>query len=270
MTDLVRTVADLRARLADATRPIGLVPTMGALHDGHRSLIAAARAECATVVVSIFVNPSQFGRADDLARYPRDEEGDAASARAAGADVLFVPEVEELYPAGFATWVDVEGLSEVLEGAARPEHFRGVATVCLKLFTVVAPQRAYFGQKDAQQAALVRRMIADLALPMELRVMPTVRDHDGVALSSRNAYLARDERARAAVLPSALRAGLRAHRAGQDPIEAAREVLDAAPGIEIDYVDIGPWQPPTLVVAVRIGTTRLIDNVPLTSESVEP
>jgi pantoate--beta-alanine ligase len=270
MTDLVRSVGELRARLAGAPRPVGLVPTMGALHDGHASLIAAARAECATVVVSIFVNPSQFGHAEDLARYPRDEAGDAASAERAGADLLFVPAVEEIYPEGFATWVDVEGFDYILEGAARPGHFRGVATVCLKLFTVVAPQRAYFGQKDAQQAALVGRMNADLALPIELRVMPTIRDHDGVALSSRNAYLTADERARATVLPTALRAGLRAHRAGLDPVRAAREVLAAAPGIELDYVDIGPWQPSTLVAAIRIGTTRLIDNVPLTSESVEP
>lgn len=270
MITVTRTTLKLRAALATRPGPVGLVPTMGALHDGHLSLIRAARAEGATVVVSLFVNPSQFGRAEDLARYPRDEARDADQAETAGADMLFVPSVDEMYPPGFATWIEVDGFEGVLEGAARPGHFRGVATVCLKLFTLATPQRVYFGQKDAQQTALVRRLIDDLALPVELRVMPTIRDRDGLALSSRNAFLTDDERARAAVLPSALRAGLRAHRSGQDPVQAARTVLDAADGIGVEYVDIGPWQPPTLVEAIRVGTTRLIDNVPLTSDSVEP
>lgn len=270
MSEIVHTIAELRARLETSRKPVGLVPTMGAFHDGHRALMRAARAECETVVVSLFVNPAQFGSGEDLGRYPRDPEHDLAIATEERADLVFAPTGDEIYPQGFATWVSVDGFEDVLEGASRPGHFRGVATVCLKLFLITQPDRAYFGQKDAQQAALVRRMIADLALPIELRVMPTVRDRDGVALSSRNAYLTDEERARASVLPSALRAGLRAHRAGRDPVRGAREVLDAATEIEIDYVDIGPWQPPTLVAAIRIGTTRLIDNVPLTSESVEP
>jgi pantoate--beta-alanine ligase len=262
---IVRTIDAVRASL---TGEVGLVPTMGALHDGHRALFAAAREENELVVASLFVNPAQFGEAADLAAYPRDEAADARIAEECGVDILFAPSADELYPDGFRTWVDVDDTGA--EGAARPGHFRGVATVCLKLFNIVRPRRAYFGQKDAQQAAVLRRLVRDLNVPVEIRVLPTVRDDDGLALSSRNAYLTDEERARASVLPIALRAGLRAHRAGLDPVAAALSVLNAASGIEIDYVDIGPWQPSTLVAAIRIGTTRLIDNVPLTSESVEP
>ena len=185
---LVRTTGELRAALATAGEgEVGLVPTMGAYHGGHVALLRAAREENDLVVVSLFVNPAQFDAADDLAAYPRDEERDARIAAEEGADILFAPAVEELYPPGYQTWIEVEELSRGLEGAARPGHFRGVATVCCKLFNLVRPTRAYFGQKDAQQVAVVRRMARDLHLDVELRVVPTVRDEDGLALSSRNA-----------------------------------------------------------------------------------
>ena len=249
----VRTVTELRAAL-ESSPEVGLVPTMGAFHDGHLSLIRAARAESETVVVSLFVNPAQFAEAADLDRYPRDEERDAEVAEAEGVDVLFAPRVEELYPPGFQTWVDVEKLSRGLEGAARPGHFRGVATICLKLFSIVRPRRAYFGQKDAQQVAVVKRLVRDLELGIEIRVVPTVRDADGLALSSRNAYLSPDERERALALPRAL--------ATRDA-ERARELLA---GLDVDYVAVADFDPPVLAAAVRVGATRLIDNVLLEGE----
>src|SRR5207248_4548036 len=189
----VRTVIDMQQ--VALSHKVGLVPTMGAFHEGHLSLFRAARAECATVVVSLFVNPAQFGANEDLARYPRDEERDARLAEDAGVDVLFTPSAEQMYPEGFATWVDVAATGG--EAVARPGHFRGVATVCLKLFNLVRADVAYFGQKDAQQAAVLRRMVRDLNVPVDLRVLPTVRDEDGLALSSRNAYLSPEERERA-------------------------------------------------------------------------
>jgi pantoate--beta-alanine ligase len=246
----VRTGAALRAELND--RPgIGLVPTMGAFHEGHVALLRAAREECETVVVSIFVNPAQFATGEDFERYPRDETRDAQLAEEAGADLVFAPTVEELYPPGFQTWVDVEKLGAILEGRHRPGHFRGVATVCLKLFNLVRPERVYFGQKDAQQVAVVRRMVSDLALDVEIRVVPTVRDADGLALSSRNAYLSSEERRRALALPRAL--------ATRDPARA-RELLD---GLDVDYIEVADFEPRVLAAAVRIGNTRLIDNVVL-------
>jgi pantoate--beta-alanine ligase len=251
---VVRTIAELRTLLepSRADSELGLVPTMGAYHEGHLSLFRAAREECDLVVASLFVNPSQFGPGEDLASYPRDEARDAKLAEEAGVDVLFVPAVEEIYPPGFATWVEVEGLSDVLEGAFRPGHFRGVATVCLKLFLLVRPRRAYFGQKDAQQAAVLSRMVGDLALELELRVLPTVRDADGLALSSRNAYLTPEERERALALPRAL--------ATRD-LDAARAALA---GLDVDYVEVARFNGrPVLAAAVRVGSTRLIDNVPL-------
>jgi pantoate--beta-alanine ligase len=247
-----RTIDDVRTALEprrDGT--IGLVPTMGALHAGHLSLIAAAREECSTVVMSLFVNPTQFGVAADLDAYPRDEARDLAVAAEAGVDLVFAPTVEEMYPPGFQTWVDVAELGSILEGEYRPGHFRGVATVCLKLFTIVRPDLAYFGQKDAQQVAVLRRMVADLALDLELRDLPTVRDADGLALSSRNLRLSAAERERALALPRAL--------ATRDP-ERARKLLD---GLEVDYVEVAPFDPPVLAAAVHVGGTRLIDNVPL-------
>jgi pantoate--beta-alanine ligase len=254
---VARTVADTRSALADRRDgQVGLVPTMGALHGGHAALLAAARQECDTVVMSLFVNPAQFGDPSDLNGYPRDEARDLEVARAAGVDVTFVPPASELYPPGYQTWVDVTELGAFLEGEHRPRHFRGVATICLKLFTIVRPDVAYFGQKDAQQIEVLRRMIADLHLELELAVLPTMRDPDGLALSSRNARLSSEERARAAALPRAL--------STRDP-ETARSILEAA-GLEVDYVAIAPFAPPVLAAAVHVGGTRLIDNVPLEEE----
>ena len=237
---IARRAAELRVE-----GEIGLVPTMGAYHDGHLALFEAARRENETVVASLFVNPAQFGEGEDLERYPCDEARDAELAEAAGVDVLFVPHPEEVYPPGFQTWVEVEQLGAILEGEHRPGHFRGVATVCLKLFNLVRPRRAYFGQKDAQQVAVVRRMTRDLAVPVEIRVVPTVRDADGLALSSRNAYLSPAEREQALSLPRAL--------AAHD-----RSLLD---GLEVEYFEEADFEPRVLAAAVRVGKTRLIDNV---------
>jgi len=259
----VRTVSEVRDALRDRVGRIGLVPTMGAFHDGHLSLIRAARDACDVVVVSLFVNPSQFNAADDLARYPRDEASDAAAAEAAGVDLLFAPTADALYPDGFDTWVEPGELATVLEGAARPGHFRGVATVCTKLFSIVGPDLAYFGRKDAQQVAVIKRVVADLNLPLEIVVLPTVRDADGLALSSRNAFLSPAERGAALALPRALEAGLAAHLAGRDTAEAARSVLAGERGLTVEYVAVADLDGPTLAVAVRVGATRLIDNVRL-------
>ncbi len=275
---LVRTVAELRRLLEPLRRgsEIGLVPTMGAFHDGHLSLFRRARDECDAVVASLFVNPAQFARGEDLAQYPRDEARDSELAAAAGVVFLFAPPVEELYPPGYGTWVEVERHASLLEGAHRPGHFRGVATVCLKLFTIVNPQRAYFGQKDAQQAAVVAQLIRDLHLELALRVLPTVRDPDGVPLSSRNAYLSPGERERALALNRGLRAAEAVVAAGELEAErvvaAARAELDAA-GVQPDYVelrcaeDLSPAArvngASLLCVAARVGRARLIDNVVL-------
>jgi pantoate--beta-alanine ligase len=229
---------------------IGLVPTMGAFHEGHLALFRAARDENEIVVASLFVNPAQFGEGEDLGRYPRDEERDARLAEGAGVDVLYVPAADEIYPPGFETWVEVERLGSILEGEHRPGHFRGVATVCLKLFNLVRPRRAYFGQKDAQQVAVVRRMVRDLAVPVEIRIVSTARDEDGLALSSRNAYLSPEERERALALPRALTA-------------RDRSLLN---GLEVDYFEEADFEPRVLAAAVRVGNTRLIDNVVLEGE----
>jgi pantoate--beta-alanine ligase len=243
---IVRSAAELPHE-----RELGLVPTMGAFHDGHLALFRAARAENETVVASLFVNPAQFAMGEDLDRYPRDEEHDAALAAEAGVDVLYIPSADEIYPPGFETWIEVERLGSILEGEHRPGHFRGVATACLKLFNLVRPRRAYFGQKDAQQVAVVRRMVRDLAVPVEIRVVPTVRDADGLALSSRNAYLSPEERERALALPRAL--------AARD-----RSLLD---GLEVDYFEQADFEPRVLAAAVRVGGTRLIDNVVVEGET---
>ncbi len=247
---VVRRIGEL-----DLDGVVGLVPTMGALHAGHEALIAAARAECETVVLSVFVNPAQFDEGADLAAYPRDEQRDLRMAEAAGVDVVFAPSHEEMYPPGFQTWVEVEELSRGLEGAQRPGHFRGVATVCLKLFNIVRPRYAYFGQKDAQQVAVVKRLVRDLDLDVEIRAVPTVRDPDGLALSSRNGRLSAAERATALALPRAL--------ATRD-LDAARRTLD---GVDVDYLEIADFDPPVLAAAIRVGSTRLIDNVVLQEES---
>ncbi len=240
-------IARTAAELPTCSSSLGLVPTMGAFHEGHLSLFRAARAENELVVASLFVNSAQFAEGEDFERYPRDEKRDARLAEEAGVDVLFAPSPDEIYPPGFQTWVEVEQLGAVLEGEHRPGHFRGVATVCLKLFNLVRPQRAYFGQKDAQQAAVLRQMVRDLAVPVEIRTLPTVRDSDGLALSSRNAYLSPQERETALSLPRALRARDRA-------------LLD---GLEVDYFEEADFEPRVLAAAVRVGGTRLIDNVVL-------
>jgi pantoate--beta-alanine ligase len=254
---IVRRIADL-----DVAGDIGLVPTMGALHDGHVALFRAARAESETVVASLFVNAAQFGDEADLAAYPRDEARDAEIAEAAGVDVLFAPAPEEIYPPDFGTWVDVEDAGA--EGTARPGHFRAVATVCLKLFNIVRPQRAYFGQKDAQQVAVIHRLVRDLNLDLRIRVVPTVRDRDGLALSSRNSRLSQEQRARARALPQALAKGAETFALGGDAVAAARNALN---GLSADYVDLVELQNATLLAAaVKVGNTRLIDNVLLKGE----
>jgi pantoate--beta-alanine ligase len=235
---------------------------MGAFHEGHLALFRAARGECETVVVSLFVNPAQFGANEDLSRYPRNKAHDTQLAEGAGVDVLFTPSVEEMYPEGYATWVDVDETGA--EGAARPEHFRGVATVCLKLFNIVQPRVAYFGQKDAQQAAVLGRMIRDLDVDLDLRVLPTVRDADGLALSSRNAYLSEQERRAALALPRALEAGRSAHAEGSDAVAAVRGALNGLVPEYVEVVDLGDVT--VLAAAARVGTTRIIDNVVLEGE----
>jgi pantoate--beta-alanine ligase len=250
---VVRTIAELE------TGPgTGLVPTMGALHAGHRALLAAARRENERVVMSLFVNPAQFDDISDLAAYPRDEARDLAIAEAEGVDVVFAPGAGELYPEGFATWVEPEHTGA--EGEARPGHFRGVATICLKLFNIVRPERAYFGQKDAQQVAVMLSLAHDLNLPVEIRVVPIVRDDDGLALSSRNVLLSAEERKRALGLPRALRAAA----GSPDPVAAARAALNGLTPDYVETVDLGGST--VLAAAVRVGSTRLIDNVLLEGE----
>jgi pantoate--beta-alanine ligase len=277
----VRTVAELRAVLAPlrARGAVGLVPTMGAFHEGHLSLMRAARSDCATVVVSLFVNPAQFGPGEDLAAYPRDERRDAALAAEEGVDLLFAPPPEEVYPPGFDTTVEVAGLTDVLCGdpARRGrEHFRGVTTVVTKLFNMVGPDVAYFGQKDAQQAIVIRRLVRDLDMPVRIEVRPTVREPDGLAMSSRNAYLDAAERERALALSRALRAADAEVAAGRrdaaSVLAAARRELDAS-GVEPEYLelrsadDLSPAERVNgrtlLAVAARVGRARLIDNTVL-------
>ena len=256
-------------------RVSGFVPTMGALHDGHLSLVRAALAECRPVIASIFVNPTQFAVGEDLQKYPRTMEADRQKLEAAGVDTLFAPEAAEIYPPGFRTWVNVEGLSERLEGKSRPGHFRGVTTVVLKLLEIVQPGKAFFGRKDAQQARLVRQMARDLHLDTEIIVCPIVREADGLALSSRNAYLQRDERRAATVLYRALDAArnsiARGERDAPRLTAAMRETLRAEPLADPDYVelvDAETLEPVTrlrgaclALVAARFGATRLIDNL---------
>jgi pantoate--beta-alanine ligase len=232
---------------------VGLVPTMGALHGGHTALFHAARAACDVLVASLFVNAPQFTDGGDLAAYPRDPDRDAALAEAAGVDVIFAPSSDEMYPSGFATWVVPGGAAEGLESIHRPGHFRGVATVCLKLFNIVRPQITWFGRKDAQQVAVLKQLVRDLNVDVEIRVVDTVRDEDVLALSSRNARLSAEERERARAIPRALAT----HDAAQ-----ARAVLASA-GVEPDYVAVADLDGPTLAIAARVGAVRLIDNVPL-------
>ena len=274
---LLHSVAEMASARSAAERPLGLVPTMGALHEGHLSLVRRARSDNATLVVTIFVNPTQFGPGEDLAAYPRDPARDLALLEAEGTDVVFMPPPEEVYPPGFDTWVSVERTAAPLEGESRPGHFRGVATVVCKLFNIVRPDRAYFGQKDAQQLQVIRRMNADLNLGVELMAMPTVREPDGLAMSSRNAYLTPEQRSAAAVLYAALRAAQELYDTGERQAAALREAMQrtlaAEPLASPDYVSVA--DPDTLAeleliegaalasLAVRIGSTRLIDNVKL-------
>ena len=274
---IVRTVGELRHWSREARRggrSVGLVPTMGALHDGHLSLVRAARAACDAVAVSIFVNPTQFGPNEDFALYPRTFEADCALLADTGVDVVFAPAPVEMYPAGSATFVDVEGLSGRLDGASRPGHFRGVATVVARLFIAAEPDRAFFGQKDAAQVAVLRRMTADLGLPVEVVVCPIVREADGLAMSSRNRYLSAEERGQALALSRALEAAQALFGGGERRaaklVEAARRVFAGEPEVRVDYIAAVDWAtlepvelagPGTLfAVAAYVGNTRLIDN----------
>lgn len=272
---IVTTLNELRAARAELAEPVGLVPTMGYLHAGHLSLVRAARSACAGVAVSIFVNPTQFGPQEDLSRYPRDTERDLALLQAEGVDLVWIPGVDEMYPPHYQTWVTVEEVTQPLEGARRPTHFRGVTTVVAKLFNGVRPQRAYFGQKDAQQAVVVRQMVRDLNFPVEIVVCPIVREADGLALSSRNVYLNPQERQAALVLSRALAAARQAFENGERDAGKLRQTLldvfAAEPLAQVQYVSCA--DPDTLQeletvsrgallsVAVFIGKTRLIDNV---------
>jgi pantoate--beta-alanine ligase len=279
VTVVLRTRAELRAALASVPRPLGLVPTMGWLHEGHRSLMRRARAENRTTVATIFVNPRQFNQAADFTRYPRNEASDVAVCRDEGVDLVWAPPVDEVYLPGFDTTVTVGAISRPLEGAARPGHFAGVATVVAILFGVVGAERAYFGEKDAQQVMVIRRMALDLALPTEVVPCPTVREPDGLALSSRNVHLSPAERSAAPVIRRALLVGRERWLAGERSAEAlraaVREVLATEPLAHLEYVSCADdltleeldrvEARALLSLAVRFGTTRLIDNQPLES-----
>jgi pantoate--beta-alanine ligase len=270
---IIETIAEMRGAGAAAERPLGLVPTMGALHEGHLSLVRAARRECGTVAVSIFVNPTQFAAGEDFSRYPRTFEADCAMLQGEGVDFVFAPSAEEIYPAGGAgTFLEVPGIGDRLDGASRPGHFRGVATVVAKLFHVVQPRLAYFGQKDAAQVAVLRAMVRDLNLPVELRIGATVRDVDGLALSSRNRYLNPADRTQALALSRALAGAEALLRTGSCERQRLRErMLAELLGLRVDYAEV--VDPDTLLplenacghallaVAAWVGTTRLIDNV---------
>lgn len=271
---IVTTLSELRSARSQLAQPVGLVPTMGYLHAGHISLVQRARQECASVVVSIFVNPTQFGPKEDLNAYPRDLARDIALLEDAGADLLWTPTPEVMYPPGYQTWVTVEGVSQPLEGSFRPGHFRGVATVVAKLFLSTQPQKAYFGQKDAQQVAVLSAMVRDLNFPLEMVIIPTRREADGLAMSSRNAYLSLEERKAAVVLYQALSAARRAFDNGEQDAETLRavmrRVLAGEPLARPQYVSCsdvdtlhelqGPVSEALFSLAVYVGKTRLIDN----------
>ena len=271
---IVSTIDELRSARAILDEPVGLVPTMGFLHEGHLSLVQRAAEECASVVVSIFVNPTQFGPNEDLAAYPRDMERDLRLLEGLGVDLVWTPTPEIMYPNGYQTWVEVEALTSSLEGARRPGHFRGVTTVVSKLFNGVLPAKAYFGQKDAQQVAVIRRMTLDLNFPLEVVVCPTVREEDGLAMSSRNAYLNPDQRQAATVLYRALITAKEAHETGERDAEELRNLMSktiaAEPLAEMQYVSCADYDTleeletvsskALLSMAVFVGKTRLIDN----------
>jgi pantoate--beta-alanine ligase len=277
MMMIVSTIAELRSARSILEGPVGLVPTMGALHEGHLSLVRQAALECVSVVVSLFVNPSQFSPTEDLSSYPRDLEHDLRLLEPLGVDLVWTPTAEIMYPDNYQTWVQVEELTRPLEGAIRPEHFRGVSTVVAKLFNGVQPARAYFGQKDAQQAAVIRQMTRDLNFPIEIVVCPTVRESDGLAMSSRNAYLNSEERLAATVLFRALTSARQAFDQGERDARKLREnmgqVLDSEPLAQAQYVSCADYETlqeldqvtgkTLLSLAVMIGRTRLIDNMVL-------
>ena len=275
--EIARDRATLRALRSELKGPVGFVPTMGALHAGHEALVRAARSGSGSVVASIFVNPTQFGPGEDFKRYPRNEEADLAMLAGAGVDLVFLPAVEDIYPAGASTSVDVGSVGSVLEGAQRPGHFRGVATVVTILFDLVAPDRAFFGQKDGQQAVVVKKLVRDLGLPVEIVVCPTVREPDGLALSSRNVYLSAEERTQAVVLNRALEAAAEAVRRGEKSADRLRELMageiSKAPLGTPDYVSVADAEtleelqsvdrPALASLAVRFPSARLIDCMPL-------
>jgi pantoate--beta-alanine ligase len=273
--EVSKTVAEIKELRGKLTAPVGFVPTMGYLHEGHLVLVRQARAENASVVVSIFVNPTQFGPREDFKEYPRDPQRDLALLEKEGVDVVFMPSVDEVYPPGFNSWVEVGKIAQRLEGASRPGHFRGVATVVARLFNIVQPDRAYFGQKDAQQLLVVKNMVAELNMKLEVIGVPTVREPEGLAMSSRNTYLNPEERKAALVLYQSLMLAQRLYSEGEKDAEAIRqqmrELIQKQPLAEIDYISIADAEtldeldevkPPVLVsLAVKIGKTRLIDNV---------
>jgi pantoate--beta-alanine ligase len=272
---VLKTIDEMKELRPGLAEPVGFVPTMGYLHQGHLALVRQARAENVSVVVSIFVNPTQFGPQEDFARYPRDPQRDLALLDKEGTDIVFMPSADEMYPKNFNSWVEVGKVAERLEGAARPGHFRGVATVVAKLFNIVQPDRAYFGQKDAQQLIVIRKMASDLDMNLEIVAVPTVREPDGLAMSSRNTYLNPEERKQAIVLYQALTLAHKLWAEGEKDAEAIRQQMTALiqqqPLAKIDYISIADAEtldeldrvkPPALVsLAVRIGKTRLIDNV---------
>ena len=273
----ITTIPELRDARLLLPSPVGFIPTMGFLHEGHISLVNAARADCVSVVTSIFVNPTQFGPSEDLAKYPRNLPRDTAMLESAGVDLVWIPAVEDIYPPGFQTWVEVEGLGRRLEGEARPGHFRGVTTIVAKLFNAVSPSKAYFGQKDAQQAAVIKRMTKDLNFPIEIVVCPTLREVDGLAMSSRNSYLIPEERQAATVLFRALSVGKFAFESGEQEAKKIRALVGAAVAAEplahLQYVSCADYETleelkvihgkALLSMAVFLGKTRLIDNMVL-------
>lgn len=272
---VVTTLAELRDGRIEFPDPFGFVPTMGFLHEGHLSLVRRARGECSSVCVSIFVNPTQFSPNEDLDAYPSDLENDLSLLEAEGVDLVWTPIVDEMYPSEYQTWIVVEKLTQVLEGANRPGHFRGVATVVAKLFNAVQPDRAYFGQKDAQQAIVIQRMARDLNYPLEVVVCPTLREPSGLAMSSRNTYLDREQRSAATILYRALTAAVEVFEAGENNADALRDlmsdILSTEPLARTQYVSVadpdtleefaGPVERALLSMAVYVGETRLIDNV---------
>jgi len=274
---VVKTIFDIRTLRQRLKGSVGFVPTMGFLHEGHLALVKRAKAENSIVMVSIYVNPAQFGPKEDFGAYPRDLDRDLELLRKEGTDIVFVPSDEEMYPHEFSSWVDVEKVTERLEGASRPGHFRGVATIVAKLFNIVQPTRAYFGQKDAQQVVVIKRMVADLNMDLEVVIVPTVRENDGLAMSSRNVYLSPRERQAATILFKALTLARQLRKGGEKDAEKIRGqmtgLIGREPLAQIDYVSIADAEtleelglidrPAVVSLAVRIGKTRLIDNMPL-------